>query len=153
MKKYGLDDANAQAFSQFIATDEEMADNKAKLLANRNALSNINREINDTTKLLNEGIKGLKTQYPDMSASGIITLMGSRLAEFNDAITNLNSTRSLLTADIKDEMDLAKSAFDAKSADILAGKELRQSMALNEYKSDFEKQQAQEALNDPATQI
>lgn len=75
MKKYGLDDANASAFAQFVATDEEMADNKAKLLANKNALSSVNRQINETTTLLNQGIKDLKAQYPDMSASGIITLM------------------------------------------------------------------------------
>lgn len=75
MKKYGLDDANASAFAQFIATDTEMADNKAKLLANRTQLSNVNRQISETTTLLNQGIKDLKAQYPDMSASGIITLM------------------------------------------------------------------------------
>jgi hypothetical protein len=54
MQKYGLDDANAQAFSQFVATDEEMADNKAKLLANREKLSMVNREMADATKLLNK---------------------------------------------------------------------------------------------------
>lgn len=54
MQKYGLDDANAQAFSQFVATDEEMADNKAKLLANRNQLSSVNRQIADATKLFND---------------------------------------------------------------------------------------------------
>lgn len=75
MKKYGLDDANASAFAEFVATDEEMAENKAKLLVNKNQLSNVNRQIADTTTLLNKGIKDLKTQYPDMSASGIITLM------------------------------------------------------------------------------
>lgn len=153
MQKYGLDDANAQAFSQFVATDEEMADNKAKLLANREKLSMVNREMADATKLLNKWISDLKTQYPDMSASGIITLMGSRLAQFNDTITNLSSERTFLNAEIKDEMDLAKSAYDAKSADIQSQNEIRKAMALNEYKSDFEKQQAEQALNDPATQI
>lgn len=88
-----------------------------------------------------------------MSASGIITLMGSRLAQFNDTITNLSSERTFLNAEIKDEMDLAKSAYDAKSADIQSQNEIRKAMALNEYKSDFEKQQAEQALNDPATQI
>lgn len=153
MKKYGLDDANASAFAQFVATDEEMADNKAKLLANKNALSSVNRQINETTTLLNQGIKDLKAQYPDMSASGIITLMWSRLGEFNDAITNLNSTRSLLQADIKDEMDLAKSAFDAKSSDIQAQWQIRSALALGELKSAQEKADAEAALKDPKTQI
>lgn len=153
MQKYGLDDANAQAFSQFVATDEEMADNKAKLLANRNQLSSVNRQIADATKLFNDWVSQLKKDYPNISASAIITLMWSRLGEFNDAITNLNSTKTLLQADIKDEMELAKSAFDARSEDIKAQNQIRQSMALNEYKADFEKQQAEQALNDPATQI
>lgn len=153
MQKYGLDDANAQAFSQFVATDEEMADNKAKLLANRNQLSSVNRQIADATKLFNDWVSQLKKDYPNISASAIITLMWSRLGEFNDAITNLNSTKTLLQADIKDEMDLAKSAYDAKSADIQSQNEIRKAMALNEYKSDFEKQQAEQALNDPAKAI
>jgi hypothetical protein len=88
-----------------------------------------------------------------MSASGIITLMGSRLAQFNDTITNLSSERTFLNAEIKDEMDLAKSAYDAKSADIQSQNEIRKAMALNEYKAEFDKQQADQALNDPATQI
>lgn len=50
-------------------------------------------------------------------------------------------------------MDLAKSAYDARSEDIKTQNALRSTMALNEYKSDFEKQQAQEELNDPQTQI
>lgn len=54
LQKFGLDDANADAFSQFVATDEEMADNKAKLLANRSQLSSVNRQINDATTLLNK---------------------------------------------------------------------------------------------------
>ncbi len=164
MQKFGLDDANAEAFSQFIATDEEMADNKAKLLANRNQLSNVNRQINETTTLLNQGIKDIKAQYPDMSASGIITLMGSRLSEFNDTITNLNSTKSLLDADIKMEMDLAKSAFDAKSADIQAQNQIRSAMAIGDYNAsiDLQKSQAEfeqkiaqqaQAMNDPVMAI
>lgn len=153
MQKYGLDDANAQAFSQFVATDDEMADNKAKLLANRNQLSSVNRQIADATKLFNDWVSQLKKDYPNISASAIITLMWSRLGEFNDAITNLNSTKTLLQADIKDEMDLAKSAYDAKSADIQSQNAIRSQMALNEYKAEFDKQQAEQALNDPATQI
>lgn len=50
-------------------------------------------------------------------------------------------------------MDLAKSAYDAKSADIQSQNEIRKAMALNEYKAEFDKQQADQALNDPATQI
>lgn len=153
MQKYGLDDANAQAFSQFVATDEEMADNKAKLLANRNQLSSVNRQIADATKLFNDWVSQLKKDYPNISASAIITLMWSRLGEFNDAITNLNSTKKLLQADIKDEMDLAKSAYDAKTEDIKSQNEIRKAMALNEYKAEFDKQQAEQALNDPATAI
>lgn len=50
-------------------------------------------------------------------------------------------------------MDLAKSAYDAKSADIQSQNAIRSQMALNEYKAEFDKQQAEQALNDPQTQI
>lgn len=50
-------------------------------------------------------------------------------------------------------MDLAKSAFDARSEDIKTQNQIRQSMALNEYKTDFEKQQAEAVLNDPKKAI
>lgn len=50
-------------------------------------------------------------------------------------------------------MDLAKSAYDAKSADIQAQNTIRSNLALNEAKSLQEKADAEAALKDPKTQI
>lgn len=57
-----MSDENAQAFSQFIATDEEMKENKAQLASNKEQLASVNRQIADTTNLINDGIKELKAK-------------------------------------------------------------------------------------------
>lgn len=57
MTKLGLDKdmTSAEAFSQYVTGDQKIVDYT-------NQLSNVNRQIADTSKLINDGIKSLKAK-------------------------------------------------------------------------------------------
>lgn len=95
-----------------------------------------------------------------MPASALLTLMGSRTSETKELLDSYINAKELAKGDFDLAMKMAEGSYDAYSKDLanqaVIDKEARDLQAkkdLIQYKSDFEKKQAQEALNDPATQI
>jgi hypothetical protein len=158
LAKLGLSDTtNQEAFKQIVTQDP-------KVVQYANDLSAINRQVADTTKLLNDGYKDLKAQYGDMPSSAIITLMNSRFSEANNTLTNLNNSKSYLEADLKNAVEMAQGEYQAAQADIQNSTALRNSvlgqaiwaefdMAQKQMEAEMVKKAQQEALNDPATAI
>lgn len=115
----GLTDMTAQeAFKKYVSNDPKVIDYGTQL-------SNINRQVAETTQALNEGFKSIKSQYGDLPASALITLMQTRFNDATDTLNALNSTKSYLEADLKNATELAKAEYDAVSQDIQQAQKIR----------------------------
>jgi small-conductance mechanosensitive channel len=155
MTKLGLDKdmTSAEAFSQYVTGDQKIVDYT-------NQLSNVNRQIADTSKLINDGIKSLKAKKGDMPADALVVLLNSTFKDVNETLTNLNNTKTYLEADLKNASEMAFNRYNAVSKDIDNARTIKNSVISNLIQSQFnlaEKQTeadlankiAQEALNDP----
>jgi hypothetical protein len=145
--------ANEQAYLSYVTQNPDVvsAATQVKQLSN---------QISTLTTTYNDALKSLKAQYGDMPASALLTLMGSRTNDTKTLLDSYINAKELAKGDFDLAMKMAEGHYNATSKDIaeqqqIAG-EQRQVQAqkdMLQYKSDFEKQQAQEALNDPQTQI
>ena len=95
-----------------------------------------------------------------MPASALLTLMGSRTSETKELLDSYINAKELAKGDFDLAMKMAEGSYEAYSKDLAnqavidkEARDLQTQKDLLQYKSDFEKKQAQEALNDPATQI
>lgn len=152
-KRLGVNETNAEAYSRIVGKDP---------LVNQltQTVSSTAKQLNQLNNERNQAYKELKAQYPAMDTNSLMVLMWSRTQDVTDQIKALNSTLSLTQADLKSAMEIAKGEYDATSQDIQArqdmSKEQRQVQAqkdMMQYQSDFQKKQAEQALNDPATAI
>lgn len=139
----GLTDMTAQeAFKKYVSNDP-------KVIEYGTQLSNINRQVAETTQALNEGFKSIKSQYGDLPASALITLMQTRFNDATDTLNALNSTKSYLEADLKNATELAKAEYDAVYQDIQQAQKIRWAVWEMQMKQAFEKYTQEQALNDP----
>lgn len=152
-KKLGINETNADAYARIVSKNPEV-------VQLTQTVSSITKQLNTLNTERNAVYADLKKQYPDLSASGIMTLMSSRTKQATDQIDALNSSLSLTTADLKTAMEMAKGEYEATSADITLqsdiAKEQRQidnALALNQAEYDQKIAQQAQALADPQTQI
>lgn len=110
-KKLGINETNADAYTRMVAKDPEV-------VQLTQSVSSITKQLNDLNTERNAVYADLKKQYPDMSASAIMTLMSSRTQQSTDQINALNSSLSLVSADLKTALEMAKGEYEATSADI-----------------------------------
>ena len=110
-KKLGINETNADAFASIVANDPET-------LQLTKTVSNIAKQLNTLNTERNTVYADLKQQYPDLSASSIMTLMASRTKEATAQIDALNSSLTLTSADLKTAMEMARGEYEATSADI-----------------------------------
>ena len=155
MTKLGLDKdmTSAEAFAQYVTGDQKIVDYT-------NQLSNTNRQIADTSKLINDGIKELKSRKWDMPADALVVLLNSTFRDVNETLTNLNNTKTYLEADLKNASEMAFNRFNAVSKDIENSRTIKNSVISNLIQSQFSlankmqenelaNQIAKEAMNDP----
>jgi hypothetical protein len=95
-----------------------------------------------------------------MPASALITLMGTRTKDTKELLDSYISAKELAKGDFDLAMKMATGHYEATSKDIAEqdqiAAEQRQVQAqkdMLQYKTDFEKKQAELALADPQTQI
>lgn len=152
-KKLGINETNAEAFTRIVSNDPETVELTQ-------TVSNIAKQLNALNTERNTAYKELKAQYPTLSTSAIMTLMASRTQQTTDQIDALNSSLSLVQADLKTAMEMAKMEYDATTKDIelqagLAKEErdMQNSLALSQMQ--FEQKLAQQAqmASDPTTAI
>lgn len=158
LTKLGLSETSAQqAFKDIVTNDSKVVDYT-------NQLSAINRQVADTTKLLNDGYKDLKAQYGDMPSSALITLMNSRFSTANDTLANLNNSKSYLEADLKNAVEMARGEYEAAAQDIQQNNALRNNVlgqaiwaefniATKQIEDEIDRKAKAAALKDPATAI
>ena len=158
LTKLGLSETSAQqAFKDIVTND-------SKVVEYTNQLSAINRQVADTTKLLNDGYKDLKAQYGDMPSSALITLMNSRFSTANDTLANLNNSKSYLEADLKNAVEMARGEYEAAAQDIQQNNALRNNVlgqaiwaefniATKQIEDEIDRKAKAAALKDPATAI
>lgn len=144
---------NAQAYEKFVTQDPDVVKSWLEL-------KNLATQINTVTKTYNDALKSLKEQYPDMPASALITLMGTRTKDTKELLDSYISAKELAKGDFDLAMKMATGHYEATSKDIAEqdqiAAEQRQVQAqkdMLQYKTDFEKKQAELALADPQTQI
>lgn len=155
INKLGLDQdqTSAEAFSEYVTWDQNIVNYT-------NQLSSVNRQIADTAKLINDGIKELKWRKWDMPADALVVLLNSTFKDVNETLTNLNNTKTYLEADLKNATEMAKARYDAVSKDIENNRTIKNSVISNLIQSQFslaEKmtendmadQIARESMNDP----
>lgn len=144
---------NAQAYEQFVTQDPDVVKSWLEL-------KNLATQINTVTKTYNDALKSLKEQYPDMPASALITLMGTRTKDTKELLDSYISAKELAKGDFDLAMKMADGHYNAVSKDIAEQdqieKEQRAIQAqkdMIQYEADFVKKQAEAALNDPAIAI
>ena len=72
----------------------------------------MNRQVAETTQLINDGYKEFKKNYQGrVSASGMINYMNNRFRDATDLLTSLNTTKTYLTADLKNATDMAVAEY------------------------------------------
>ena len=152
-KKLGITETNADAFARIVSKDPET-------LQLTKTVSNIAKQLNTLNTERNAVYEDLKKQYPDLSASAIMTLMAGRTKEATAQIDALNSSLTLTQADLKMAMEMAKSEYDATKEDItlqawLAKEDRAYQQALDLSQAQFEQWLTQKAqlTNDPTTAI
>jgi hypothetical protein len=145
--------SNEQAYLSYVTQNPDVvsAGTQVKQLSN---------QISTLTTSYNDALKSIKAQYGDMPASALLTLMGSRTNDTKELLDSYINAKELAKGDFDLAMKMAEGHYSATSKDIAEQQQIaseqRQVQAqkdMFQYKSDFEKQQAQEALNDPATAI
>lgn len=100
-RKLGIDQTNQEAYATIVSQNPEVV-NLTK------TVSSITRQLNTLNTERNAVYEDLKSQYPTLSASGIMTLMASRTKQATDQIDALNSSLTLTTADLKTALEMAK---------------------------------------------
>jgi len=152
-KKLWVNETNAEAFAR-IVWGNELVQTLTK------TVSDTAKQLNTLNTERNAVYADLKKQYPDMSASAIMTLMWTRTKETTDQINALNSTLTLTQADLKDAMTMAQAEYGATQADIALqadiAKEQRtidNALALNQAEFDQKIAQQAQAMNDPVQAI
>lgn len=159
IKKYGLTTNESQnAFKQIVSQDEDVV--KAT-----KELSEINRQVAETTQLINDGYKEIRQKYQGkLSATQLIAYMDNRFRSATDTLNALNTQRQYVEADLKTATDMAINEYNAFQKDLADRNALRNTLIQSELglatksaemqmEADFAKRQAYENLNDPATAI
>jgi len=88
-----------------------------------------------------------------MSASALLTLMGSRTNETKTLLDSYINAKELAKGDFDLAMKMAEGHYTATAADIAQANILKNKQAELQMTADFNKKQAEQALNDPATAI
>lgn len=152
-KKLGINETNADAYARIVAKDQEV-------VQLTQSVSSITKQLNDLNTERNAVYADLKKQYPDMSASAIMTLMSSRTQQSTDQINALNSSLSLVSADLKTALEMAKGEYEATSADIQLQSDIAKeqrtmdnSLALSQMQYDQKIAQQAQAMGTPELAI
>jgi len=144
---------NAQAYEDYVVNNEDVrtAGSQVKQLST---------QISDLTKTYNDALKQIKKDYPSMPPSALLVYMGSRTNDTKELLDSYINAKELAKGDFDLAMKMAEGSYGAFTLDraeqVAIEKEKRDlqfQKDLLQYKSDFEKQQAEQALNDPETQI
>ena len=145
--------ANAQAYQDYVVKNPDVVSAGSQV-------KQLSTQISDLTKTYNDALKSIKAQYGDMPASALLTLMGSRTSETKELLDSYINAKELAKGDFDLAMKMAEGSYGAFTRDRAEQQQIaseqRQVQAqkdMMQYKSDFERQQAQEALNDPYTAI
>ena len=137
---------NAQAYEQWVVQNPDVISAwlQVKQLA---------KNIADVTTTYNQALKDLKSQYPDMPASALLTLMGSRTNDTKTLLDSYINAQTTAKGDFDLAMKMAEWHYTATAADIAQENILKNEQAKLQMTADFQKKQAEQALNDPATAI
>ena len=138
--------ANEQAYTNYVTKNPDVvsAGTQVKQLSN---------QISTLTTSYNDALKSIKAQYGDMPASALLTLMGSRTNDTKTLLDSYINAKELAKGDFDLAMKMAEGHYNATAADIAQANILKNEQAKLQMTADFQKKQAQEALNDPATAI
>jgi len=158
LTKLGLSETSAQqAFKDIVTND-------SKVVEYTNQLSAINRQVADTTKLLNDGYEKIMADHRWLPKSALITMMNSRFKEANDLLSTLNNSKSYLEADLKNAVEMARGEYEAAAQDIQQSNALRNNVlgqaiwaefniATKQIEDEIDRKAKAAALKDPATAI
>lgn len=137
---------DAQAYEQYVTQNQDVVTAwlQVKQLA---------KNIADVTTTYNQALKDLKSQYPDMPASALLTLMWSRTGETKSLLDSYINAQTTAKGDFDLAMKMAEGHYNAVSKDIANQQALDNEKKKLQIQADFNKQQSEQALNDPATQI
>ena len=118
------------------------------------------KNIADVTTTYNQALKDLKSQYPDMPASAMLTLMGSRTGETKSLLDSYINAQTIAKGDFDMAMKMAEGSYGAYREDraeqnqiAIENRKVQAEKDMMTYKSKQEKLAAEAALNDPATAI
>ena len=131
IKKFWLVDQSSQeAFKTIVSEDPEV-------VSYTKQLHDINRQVAETTEMLNKGYAEMKANYWDLTQSQIMNYMSSSFKWANDLLSTLNNTKSYLEADLKNATDMAVAEYGAKQEDIAQMNQMRNVVFWQAVQSQF----------------
>lgn len=141
LTKLGLSETSAQqAFKDIVTND-------SKVVEYTNQLSAINRQVADTTKLLNDGYEKIMADHRWLPKSALITMMNSRFKEANDLLSTLNNSKSYLEADLKNAVEMARGEYEAAAQDIQQQNTVRNNLISQATQAQFNSLQSQQEFD------
>lgn len=138
--------ADEKAYTDYVTNNPEV-------VASAIQVKQLTKQIADVTATYTQALKDLKSQYPDMPASALLTLMGSRTGETKSLLDSLDTAKTTAKGDFDLAMKMAEGHYNAASKDIANQQLLSNKEKSMQMEADFAKKQAEAALADPATQI
>ena len=131
IKKFWLTDQSSQeAFKTIVSEDPEV-------VTYTRQLHDINRQVAETTEMLNKWYAEMKANYWDLTQSQIMNYMSSSFKWANDLLSTLNNTKSYLEADLKNATDMAVAEYGAKQEDIAQMNQIRNVVFWQAVQSQF----------------
>ena len=146
--------------------------NNADVIRTGTELKKISTQISEASTAYNSALKDLQKQYSGkLSASALLTLMGSRTRDTKDLIDSLVNAKDLAKGDFDLAMKMAEGEYGAIQADIKAQQDIETENRKNQAAKDLEFYKAQlwldtkqaefdqqiaqkaQAMNDPTTAI
>lgn len=138
--------ANEQAYTDYITKNPDVVSAGSQV-------KQLSSQISSLTSTYNEALKKIKEENPNLSASAILTLMQVRTKDTKELLDSYINAKETAKWDFDLAMKMAEGHYTATAQDIAQANVLKNEQAKLQMTADFNKKQAEQALNDPATAI
>lgn len=145
--------ANAQAYQDYVVQNPDVVSAGSQV-------KQLSTQISDLTKSYNDALKSIKSQYGDMPASALLTLMGSRTSETKELLDSYINAKELAKGDFDMAMKMAEGSYGAYTKDreeqqqiAQEQRQMQNTLALWQAQFDQKIAQQTQTMNDPTTAI
>lgn len=116
---------NAQAYEAYVV-------NNPNVVTAGTQLKQLSTQISDVSKTYNDALKSIKSQYGDMPASALLTLMSSRTSDTKELLDSYINAKELAKGDFDMAMKMAEGGYEAYTRDIAVQQQIEAEQRQNQ---------------------